>query len=269
MTFPTVPQRSRKSGELTFVRFVAVGDPDRGAHIIDAHDATTTPGTIEFQVDDTHNYVAGGNVFVVGADDALFNGYHVILEVTVVAKDDKKAKKDVAVKATPGVITTATLWPTALTGTVTMPESATIYNVSDFVATGQATDTSGGSSGETDTWSTIGVEDEDISTGTTYDVSMTLYVDDDLAIGRLLGYGEIVGVPDVVELDESKQYHVHVILETYSSRNRATAELLYANVYEFVKWDSWNTPNAAGSQSYGQWELSGSTKRKYVAKPRA
>ena len=111
----------------------------------------------------------------------------------------------------------------------------------------------------------VPLEDEDVSTGVTYDISMTLYVDDNVAIAELLGTDPLA---PTIKLDDTEDYHVHVILETYSSRNPSTAQMLYATVYEYVKWDGWNTPNNAGSTSFAQWELSGSTKTKYIAKKR-
>lgn len=261
MPLPVVPARSRKSGELTFVRYVRVNDKDKGARIESFMEDSTEVGKMACRVDDTYGFTVGNEVFVIGADDVAFNGYHTI---TAVTPDGMPLEKD-GRAASPGIITFASDWPEGLSGTISMPETCTLYNMSDFETTGQATDTSGGSSGESDTWSTLGVEDEDIATGTTYDVSMTLYVDDDLLIAGVLGQDPS---QPIVELDSVNPYHVHILLETYSSRNPSQAQLLYTTVYESVKWDSWNTPNSAGKNSFGQWELSGSTRKKYMAKKR-
>jgi len=249
MTYPTVPARSRKSGELTFVRFVAVDDADHGSAI---SVATDSAGKIEFTIPngDEANFAVDDRILIVGTDDDSFNGYHVVSAVSA------------------GSITVNTAWPSAATSPVAMEDTAKMFSMSDFATTGQATDTSGGSSSQSDTWSTIGVEDEDIAGSMTYDVSMTLYVDDDLAVSKLLGYPQAQD-PAVIKIDSDAAYHVHVLLETYSSRNKSTSVLLHSTLYEFVKWDSWNTPQGAGAQNFGQWELSGSTKHKYVLKPRS
>ena len=263
MALPTVPQRTRKSGELTFFRYVRVGDKDKGAKVEYFQESTTTPGKMEVHVDDTYKYVAGGEVFIVGADDPLLNGYHKIAAVT---PDGSPAKNKKDTKAlTPGLIELETDWPASLSGQVTAPDGCVIYNVHDFDVTGQATDASGGSSANTDTWATLGVEDEEVSQSVDYDVNVSLFVDDNVVVAGVIGVDPTL--PNV-ELNDAEDYHVHLLLETYSSRIPSQAILLYATVYEYVKWNSWDTPTSAGKNNYVQWNLSGTTKKKYIAKKR-
>jgi len=244
MSIPIVPDLTRKSGEKTFLRFIPT-DTTKGFNVTDINGeggfmvAHVTPR------DAGNAYPAVNDIVVIfGAGDDKFIGWHTVTNVDEVA----------------GTVTFDDTMPDE---DHTMPEDTMLIAVDEMYVTGQATDSSGGSTSNTDTFSTLGFEDEDLSTGIDYDCSLTVFVDDELEVAKLLG---VDSLDRVARIHDDVDYHVHIMLDTFSSRKPATAVLLYSTTYESVKWDSWNTTNGAGKQNFAGWDLSGSAKDKYVLK---
>jgi hypothetical protein len=259
MGYPNIPARSRSSGEKTVLQFVPLLNYISGAIVEGAEDDGS--GRIKFtghaEAGSNFGPVAGNTVIVIGTDMKEFNGYHVVESLAV------------------GEMIVRTEWPSNVTSPVdfTSLDHPHTYDLSDLHTTGQATDTSGGSSSTKETVSAIGHEDFEDITDVQYDCSISAYVDDDVLVGKLLGStGDLVaGVyksEPVIELDFTAPAHAHVFLTTFTGRSKFDAEILFTTVYESVLWDGWDTSNSAGKSSFSTWDLSGQAERKYVIKQR-
>jgi len=259
MGYPNIPARSRSSGEKTVLQFIPLFGYVAGAIVEGAEDDGS--GRIKF----TGHAEAGSNfgpdpgetVLVIGTDMKEFNGYHIVESLSV------------------GELVVRTAWPTAITSPVsfTTLDHPHVYDLHELQTTGQATDTSGGTSSTKETVSAIGHEDAEEITDVQYDCSISAYVDDELLVGKLLGFsseplgGQYQSEP-VIDLDFTVPAHAHVILTTFSGRSKFDAEILFTTVYENVLWDGWDTSNSAGKSSFVTWDLSGQADRKYVIKQR-
>jgi hypothetical protein len=136
-----------------------------------------------------------------------------------------------------------------------------IISESQLMTSGQATEISG-------TDDVVSIQTSPIANRTTndvddvtYNVDITLYMDDDVLIGHILGYETL---PKEVKIDHTKDYHVLLVLRSYSLGSISTAKHLSTTVYEFVKWESFNPTFTSGKQSYQTWQFTGKASNKYI-----
>ena len=227
------------TGDKTMLRYI---HPDSGMSITKAEAAggklkITTSGIYP-------SGIVGQYLLIFGTDYSFLRGYHAVT----------------AVSGNEVTLNTQYGGPTLMFASNTVKS----YMHNDFQVTGQATDANGNVSTDAETFSTIGMQDEQSGGRMSYDCSLEVLADSNNDLAYLLGVMDYATVK-TISIDETKPYHAHVLLESYTSTDEATASFKFATVYEFVKWNGWNTKSPGGSTGKAVWSLTGTAVRKYIA----